>query len=370
MAKIEYGILYKYTQKGQIQQWQIFAEGDHFWTEEGIKGGAITKSKPTVCKGKNQGKSNETTPAQQAEKEALAKWQKKVDSGYNAVLTDEKKFFEPMLANEYDEEKIDWSKGVYVQPKLDGLRCINDGKSLMSRNGKPFYADHLLHGDDVVLDGELYNHKFKDDFNSIVGIFKRKNKTAEELKECEEKGQMWVYDFPSTEGTFSERYDELTKWFEELPPKAILKYRLVPTFKVTSHKEVKKYHKKFKDEGYEGTIVRLDKPYENKRSKNLLKFKDWQDKEFKIIGYEEGEGGRAGTIGKFVLDFPEGEGSKTFSSNVKGKHTYLAEIWKNKETYVGKMATVEFQNYTPVKDGKGGVPRFPYVIKIDREEYE
>jgi hypothetical protein len=72
--------------------------GDSFWTEEGIKGGTLTTSLPTKCKSKNLGRSNETSPKQQAEAEAKAKWQKKIDGGYNEVLTKEKKFVEPMLA--------------------------------------------------------------------------------------------------------------------------------------------------------------------------------------------------------------------------------------------------------------------------------
>lgn len=359
-------ILYKYTSKGQIQQWSIFAENDRFWTEEGIQGGKLTTSLPTICEGKNVGRSNETSPEEQALKEAQAKWQKKVDSGYNEILTAEKKFFEPMLAHEYEEERMEWP--AYVQPKLDGLRCANDGQSLRSRNGKLFYADHLLHGETYLLDGELYNHEYKDDFNSITGLFKRepKNRTPQEAKDCLEKGQMWVYDFPSHPGKFSERYAKLEEIIKDLGKMFVL----VPTYKVNNHKEVRKYHKQFMEEGYEGTIVRLDKPYENKRSRSLLKFKDWQDAEFEILGYEEGTGGRTGTIGNFLLSFPEGKGAKIFKSNVKGSHDFLKEVWKNRDSYIGKKATVEYQNLTPVKDEKGGVPRFPYVIKIDRDEYE
>lgn len=366
-------ILFKYTQKGQVQQWQITAVDDCFFTKEGIKDGTITQSKPTYCKPKNVGRSNETTALEQAKLEAKAKWQKKIDSGYNEVLTADKNFFEPMLAKEYDETKIDWKTDIYIQPKLDGLRCINDGKSLKSRNGKDFYASHLHHGEDILLDGELYNHEFKADFNTISGLFKRedKNRSPEEAKMCEEKGQMWVYDLPSCKGNFSKRYEELKKWVDKNTDGRIV---LVPTFKVSSHKEVKAYHKKFMKDGFEGSIVRLDGPYETKRSKNLLKFKDWQDREFEILGYEEGEGGRAGTIGNFILAFPEGKGAKTFNSNVKGNFEFLKKVWENRDSYIGKQATVEFQNYTPVtvkKDvKKGGVPRFPYVIKIDRESYE
>ena len=69
-------VLYKYTVKGQIQRWQITVQGDSFWTTEGIEGGVLTTSLPTVCKAKNVGRSNETTPQEQALAEAQSKWQK------------------------------------------------------------------------------------------------------------------------------------------------------------------------------------------------------------------------------------------------------------------------------------------------------
>jgi hypothetical protein len=172
--------LYKYTSKGQVQQWSISVEGDSFRTTEGIVGGKLTTSQPTVCKGKNIGKSNETSPEEQAIREATAKWQKKLDSGYNEVLTAEAKFFSPMLAHKLeDHEKLLFTVPTYVQPKLDGLRCISshDGR-LSSRNGKPYLALPHLAQRCATLDGELYNHEFHDDFNKIVSLCKQVNPTG------------------------------------------------------------------------------------------------------------------------------------------------------------------------------------------------
>ena len=42
----------------------------------------MNTAKPTICKGKNIGRSNETSPEQQAEAEAQAKWDKKRKDGY------------------------------------------------------------------------------------------------------------------------------------------------------------------------------------------------------------------------------------------------------------------------------------------------
>lgn len=363
MSKIELSVLYKYSTTGKAQQWQIVVEGDSFYTIEGQVGGKLTTSLPTICKAKNVGRSNETTPEEQALAEAKAKHQKKLDKGYNEVLTAEKKFFEPMLAKDYKEAKDLWGKGkvkMYVQPKLDGLRCINQNNELMSRNGKPYVCCPHLHQNNTILDGELYNHKFKDDFNKIVSLCKKTKPEAEDIKEAAELVQYWIYDFPSHKGKFSDRYEALKKWILGQKNPAFI---LVPTYEVHSEEELKKMHDKFLESGFEGTIVRLDTgEYENKRSKQLLKYKDFTDEEFEITGAEEGTGGRTGTIGFFNMVTSDG---KPFKSNIKGDFDYLKDIWKNHKAYIGKKATVKYFNLTPA-----GIPRFPYIIKLNREEYE
>lgn len=354
-------IIYKYTTKGQVQQWQIKVDGDEFFTEEGIKGGTITVSRPTVCKGKNIGKKNETTPQQQALAEAAAKHQKKLDKGYNEKLTDEKKFFEPMLAKDYKDVPIEWGKvRVFVQPKLDGLRCINEEGTLMSRNGKPYVACPHLTQEDTILDGELYTHLYKDDFNKIVSLCKKQKPTVEDLKDAKDKVEFWAYDFPGKEGTFSKRYEALKTWIKKQDNKSII---LVPTYEIFSEDELIEWHSTFLGLGYEGTIVRLDTTnYENKRSKSLLKYKDFKDDEFTIVGFEEGKGGRTGTIGKFIVRITD---TITCESNVKGDFEFLKEVWKNRDSYIGTKATIKYFGYTPA-----GKLRFPYVIKLNREEYE
>lgn len=368
-------MLFKYTQKGQIQQWQIFSEGNHFWTEEGIQGGTITTSKPTVCKAKNIGRSNQTTPQEQAIAEAQSKWQKKVDSSYNEELTTEKNFFEPMLAHEISKyDKLLFTVPTFIQPKLDGLRAVNQNNTLMSRNGKAYVACPHLYQNKVTLDGELYNHEYHNDFNKIVSLCKKQTPTQEELKESEDKVQMWVYDFPDEKGVFSTRLMALKKWLakKENNPKGY--FVLVPTVQVRSLKDIESTHEQFLSMGYEGSIIRLDLgDYENKRSKQLLKKKDFVDEEFKILDAVEGEGGRTGTIGKFWMLLEKGKPYKIsetnpencFKSNVKGDFDYLKDIWKNRKNYIGTKATVKYFARTP-----DNIPRFPYIIKLNREEYE
>jgi len=358
--------LYKYSTTGKAQQWEIVISGNTFYTIEGQVGGKLTTSLPTVCKGKNIGKANETTDEQQALLEAKAKWQKKVDKGYSEVISTEKKFFEPMLANDAHKSKDLFTKRTFVQPKLDGLRAINQNNTLMSRNGKPYVSTPHLYQDKWILDGELYTHEYKDDFNKIVSLCKKTKPEPEDLKESAEKVQFWCYDIPSVDGPFSKRYEHLKILSLQFGDSFVL----VPTYEVKSWDDIKKYHEQFLGEGYEGTIIRIDLgPYENKRSKQLLKYKDFVDEEFKIVGFEEGTGNRVGTIGFFILQHDKNP-EQTFKSNIKGDFDFLKQVWQDRQSYIGATATVKYFNRTPKTEDGGDVPRFPFVIKLARETFE
>lgn len=357
----QYPVLYKKTKKDQVQQWQICVSSDEFYTIEGICGGKLTQGLPTKCKPKNVGKANETSAEQQAIAEADSKFAFKKSQGYSENLEDSgKKFFEPMLAKEFDKSSKDLFKvRTFIQPKLDGIRCISSNNELISRNGKKFFnCDHLLQ-DKFLLDGELYNHEFKDNFNKIVSLVRKQKTDEEAIAESKKYVKHFVYDLPIAE-KFSIRYEKLKEALAELNSSH---YELVPTFEVKNMQEIEDYHCMFLEQGYEGSIVRLDLgPYDNKRSKQLLKKKDFVDQEFKVLDVIEGEGARSGTVGAFVCELSDG---RTFKSNIKGTFEYLAELLADKKSLIGAMVTIKYFNLTP-----DGVPRFPYVIKVQRLNYE
>lgn len=360
---MEFPVLYKYTSSGQPQQWQIFVEGNSYFTEEGIVNGVITKSLPTICTPKNLGKSNETTGEQQALLEANAKQKKKLEKHYNIVLQEERSFYEPMLAHDVEKYKsLLFTVDTYIQPKLDGVRCISQNNKLMSRNGKPWLTCPHLHQNEVILDGELYNHNYHDNFNELISLIKRIKPTPEDIESAKKNVKLYVYDFPEYEGKFSDRMKAFDKWMEKTGD-GMEGITPVTAYKVNSWEDIQKMHEKFISEGYEGSIIRLDLGnYEHKRSKQLLKYKDWKEDEYKIVEILEGEGNKVGMVGSITCKLPNG---KTFNSNMKGSFEYSKEVFDNKKNYVGKTATVKYQNLTP-----DGVPRFPYVIKINRESYE
>jgi len=378
-------ILYSRTSKGQVQTWQIFVDGATFFTKEGIKGGAISESKPTICKAKNVGRANETTPEQQAESEAQAKWQKKIDGGYweNEADIDKVTTFWPMLAEKWKDykdlvlERIERTDKVFVQAKLDGMRCIVKNDGMWSREGKPIKSaphirellqpifDKYPH---VVFDGELYNHALKHNFNKLISLAKKQKPTPEQLAESSEKLEYWVYDIAGDEEMESCSFNLRTQRVRLLLNHRMdrtNKIRYVHTYEVSSIPEIESYFSKFIDEGFEGLMVRLNERYLRKRTKFLLKYKEFIDEEFPLEDLEEGDGNRAGLATIAYFRHPKGSeirnGHTCFKAGVIGNNEYTAQLLKDKDKVRGKPATVVYFNLTP-----DGIPRFG-KMKIIRD---
>jgi DNA ligase-1 len=356
--KTEFAMLYKKTSTGAIQTWNVWVIGDTMYSESGQLNGAMTPSQDTIKEGKNIGKKNETTKEQQAVVEAQSRWTGKLKRGYVKSLKDAKAGkvdaiieggYEPMLANSYEEEDFPFA----MQPKLDGIRCATTGSDTWSRRRKRIISvPHInkaleaLYKGSEKLDGELYNHEFKDDFEKITHIVGQKKTPDPE----HELVQYHIYDIPS-EKPFIERNKDLVALFKKLPKNT--PFRLVQTIIVNNEEEMVEAYDEFMAQRYEGAIIRrLNGAYEYKRSSNLLKMKDFVDSEFEIVGFEEGHGKYQNGLGAFVCITTEGN---TFKVKMKGTVGRSKEYWANRESHKGQMLTVKYQGFT----GKNKVPRFP-----------
>ena len=268
----------------------------------------------------------------------------------------------PMLAHKYDEARINWSLPVYIQPKLDGVRCLFTKDGAFSRTGKQF--KNLAHIElalisffkqhpNVVLDGELYNHKLKNDFEKIISLVRKQKPTADDRLDAQHLVQFHVYDY--FDGVM---YDTYKTRMQQLACSDIYdaQIKYVPTKLVDSYNVAKQHHIEFLNDGYEGSIIRAGRGlYEHKRSYNLMKFKDFSDAEATITGYEEGKGKRTGTLGKFLMT--DDEGNEFGCPPGKG-FTYkdLAKILKNIHDYIGQRAT--FTYFERTKAGSYRHPQF------------
>jgi DNA ligase 1 len=377
-------LLYKKTSTGAIQYWKICVYEDSnsgsAHTIETEYGQVGTESPQvtfdTISKGKNVGKKNETTPKQQAEAEATAKWEKQKKKGYvesiEAAQAGEvdaliEGGISPMLAHKYSEHGSKIIFPAYVQPKLDGIRCIailKSGKcTLWSRTRKPITSmPHIIaeieamNIEDCVLDGELYNHDYKNNFETIV------SKVRQEEPDPEHKiVQYHIYDCIHTYD-FEGRYVWMVKSWNSLHAKPPEFLKLVETHKVEDEGSAIEYFKTFKNLGYEGAMLRNSMGlYVNKRSHDLQKVKEFDDSEFPIVGVDEGRGKLAGHVGAFICRTPDG---KIFLAKMSGDTGKLKEYFENHSLWTGKLLTVQYQGFT----GKEGVPRFPVGISI--RDYE
>lgn len=348
--------LYKRSTTGKISTWKIEVEANKFRTISGFSDGLKITSEWTLCEAKSY-----CTAEEQAQKQAKALHKKKMDLGAfeNIEDIDKPVFFKPMLAHDFNDYKSKIKYPVATQPKLDGVRAIIQESGTTSRNGKDLVSAPHIHEalkplfekyPDLVFDGELYAHKSDGiDFNKIISCVRKTKPTTADLVESKQNIQYWIYDLPSQIGSFEERFKALCDL--DLPDCC----RIVSTDQVHTMEYIMKIYKEYMEDGYEGQIIRiLDSEYENKRSKSLLKHKTFFDKEFTILGVNEGIGKLTGKVGTLMFEID----GKPFNAAVNGDHEYLEKLFKS-GTLIGKQATVKYFELTT-----DGIPRFPKVIAI------
>lgn len=280
--------------------------------------------------------------------------------------------FKPMLAHPVSK-KIDWKNEThFIQPKLDGVRCIITRYGAYSRNNKQFHnCKHILTElkplfDDnpyLILDGELYNHKFKDNFNKIISLVRKQKPTQQDKFEAASYLQFHCYDLFSDYDAYSHlKFIDRTLAITNLKSKYKLKFtHEVDTKVIWNDEELNKYHKQNKAKGYEGSMLRTNSLYEQKRSYTLQKVKDWSDTEITITGYIEGRGKFKNGLGKFI-----GIDSDDRLVEVPWPSLTILDrqgIWHNRQSYIGQKLTFEYFERTP-----SGAYRFPRAKTIRNYE--
>ena len=270
----------------------------------------------------------------------------------------------PMLAHKVNENRIDFSEKVFIQPKLDGVRCIFTKDGAYSRTGKEFHNLQHIKIDlekffdqqpNAVLDGELYNHDLRDDFEQIISLVRKQKPTDEDRLNAHRLIQYHVYDMIAEGPSYEDRLNWLLSskylWSDSVIS--------VETIQVHKYEEAANVHYDgFLKQNYEGSILRLNGPYEQKRSYNLQKFKDFSDDEATIIGYEEGKGKRTGTLGKFLM--VDDNGIEFGCPPGKGyNYNALEIILGNIHSYIGQRAT--FTYFERTKAGNYRHPMFKCI---------
>ena len=362
-------ILLEKNESGKPAIWKATIDGTTVTYEWGYKDGKKQTKVVKYTKGKNEGRANATTPEEQAVFEAEVKARKKLDKDYKIISgklettseTAQETHYDipqPMLCNTYDKYKkrVDACTEIYVQPKLDGNRAlcnVRTGK-LYSRSRKEiahlsFIGEEVkgacakLRGDIEWVDGELFAEGKT--FNEMQTII-RSNKNVDTA--LAKTMQYHIFDVLNKEN-WSYRRNHL----RSIKPNKAVK---VVKDEVISPNQVDEYHKKYVEEGYEGAIIRLGAGhYTHKRSMDILKVKSFKDEEFKVVGWTS-EKHDEGKLGAAVCEVIVNGDAKTFEARPAMTDKEKAKIWVEKNNYLGKLATVKYQEKSP-----DGIPRFPVL---------
>ena len=364
--------LFGEREDGKYQIWWLEQEQDKYRTHSGIYDTvnhkpietSVVISEWKVAEPTNVGRANERNGIAQAEFEIKALYKKKQESGYVKAIGDPHITagkIEPMLADKFDLKKHSELKNVWSQPKLDGARCIITREGMWTRNWKPYvsaphiyeYLKPFFEADPhLILDGELYAHEFKDNFNEIMSLAKKTKPTIEDLELSKKHLRFWVFDKIDPYKTFEVRWKELKELNLCKPP---IVYTVTSLCENNEMLDV--MYQEYLENGFEGQMIRFDTVYEFKRSKNLLKRKEFIDEEFKILDIISPESGNWMGTGKRIKLLTN-KGVEFFGT-LKGTYEYAQDVLTDKEKYINGMATVRYQNMTP-----DGIPRFPVVIQL------
>jgi DNA ligase-1 len=257
----------------------------------------------------------------------------------------------PMLAYPVSDKPIDYSKPTFIQPKLDGVRCVIQCDSgvitAWSRTGKEWKnVEHLKSATrglgrffdkfpNVILDGELYNHDLRDNFEKIISLVRKTKPTAGDRLDALNLTQFHCYDIIDETLPFDQRIEFVSQSLMLIGSSI----HTLDTIMVFDEDEAQSIHRSNLKKGYEGSIVRTNDTYACKRSHNLRKFKDFHDAEAEITGWVEGKGKRIGTIGKFTAVDSEGN---QFGMPVMDKFKILQANFETMKDWVGQQATFTY----------------------------
>lgn len=351
--------IYKKDSQGNIRFLEISAVEDTVVQKSGIVGTDSPVTNISQCEPKNVGKSNATTAEEQAVLEAQSKLTLKLKTGYFETIEEAQElggenFLLPMLAKDYKKEAKKVRFPCYVQPKLDGMRCLSFSEKGMtkkvSRKGEPITTlEHIQIGSvDYPIDGELYAHGLS---------FQENMKLIKKYREGEsEQVKYHVYDLVS-DFPFPERYLKLYDLVQGLDH-----IELVHCQRIHSEEELIIAHQGYLSQGYEGTMIRhSEEGYQvNKRSSQLLKYKDFLDEIYTVVDVIPSESRPEQGVVVCEILAPTTDGKtlvQHFKCGMKFPHAEREEILTNASKYIGQKAEIRFFEFTD-----GGIPRFPVCV--------
>jgi DNA ligase 1 len=362
--------IYKRDVSGNTRVWQAeIGEGEWegAWrSHHGTLGGQIQTTEWTWVELKSQ-----SSILEQAIFYANAEMKKKLRVDYRLNIEDINEsrlsLIKPMLAHTY----VGWQRPCFVQPKLDGVRCLANVDGLWSRTNKQLISTPHIEAEldaffneypNIILDGELYNHDLHDNFNKIISLARKTKPEFADLEESAALIEYWIYDMFDLENPnaiFEERWDFLREKLFELDHNLNMT-KAIPTKFVTTEDELDIYNQELLLDGFEGQMVRHNAPYQQKRTDMLLKRKEFVDEEYELKSIEEGAGQWSGFAKIAVCQLPDG---REFRAGISGTQEFTLQLLMERDKY--HSVTVKYQALTP-----DGIPRFPIAIRFWEEMFD
>lgn len=382
----DFPILFKRTKTGAIQYYKIYTEtegsADDYFVVIFKESGQLGTDKPIIHKeevrqGKNIGKANETTPLEQALRQAEADWTKKHDEGYKSLEdlglevqlssyqleiwleqtlpqfnSDANGNVKPMLAKAVNWDKVKYP--CFVQPKLDGVRClmiVKDGQvDFLSRSGKPYTTLSHIEADvlecisagaieNFILDGEIYAHDIT--FQQITAAVKKENEHSKLLK-------FRAYDIIND----NEQHQRFTDAVEITNILCSHHIKFVDTARAIDKDSVKELHDKWVSEGFEGAMIRHATGIygQGQRSSDLLKVKEFDETEYDFLHFEKGQ------RDEDLIAVCVTEKGQEFRAKMIGTREQKEEL-QNALNYVDSKHNILTVKHFGLTDD--GIPRFP-----------
>ena len=270
--------------------------------------------------------------------------------------------FEVSLAQKFDMKRIKWDE-VYVEPKLDGIRCLaiveNGEAKLFTRAGKLIsnfdetVGKELSQLRDGCYDGEIMSVDFRE-------LMRQVNR-----KEDKDIRHVFfsVFDYINLKEWHAKKSSTPCAVRKEQIQNQILnksltgefKYLKVVPFRKTDATEesFKFWHDHWVSKGEEGIMIKdISAPYQFKRDWSVMKYKAFFDVDVEIKGMLEGTGKHQGKLGSFVVDYKGKEVRVGSGLNDETRE----HLWKDPSSHVGRIIEVRYQEETP--DGSLRFPTF------------
>jgi DNA ligase-1 len=349
--------LYGVDKTGGVKQWSVWTEDSIIFVSHGKLDGKL-QTKTTTCKPKNVGRSNETTPEQQASLEAQSKWNKQLDKYYRETIEEAEELLTEgvMLAQDYSKKPHLLEEEFYVSPKLDGLRVKTTfvlGEPVWnSRGGKTYpVPSHLItelkalnEAGYAVLDGEAYIHQVK--LQKIQSCVKKANELTPRVT-------YQIFDIPALSFTWNDRLAMLNSMSTTISQDREKYTSVAVVDQMKCYKEnLDDILGEYLSLGFEGVMMRNlggEYLFQNKRSNDLLKYKIMFDSECRVISCVEDKN----KLGLFTVEWTNPDGGVTVQFALSMNGTQEENGYEKLSQRIGDWITFKYQDLT-----EDGVPTF------------